>query len=486
MFHNIELNKEQPIYIQIKNYFRTMIAKGMLQKGERLPSTRELSSVLKVSRNTVISAYESLVDDGFINIIKCKGAFVSDININISSGWNTLWKHRINGFAKEAKNLDIVKQEAAWEKDMIPMSSISPDPELFPIEDFKRAFMNILSLEGYKILNYGYAQGYKPWIDYLMEYMESKGVNIRGKSILVTNGFTEAFEILLSSLTKEGDSILCENPTHNTALKIMKLKKLNILGVDMDREGISIEKARKIIERNSIKLAYITSSYHNPTGITMPWERRIELLEVLMNHDVPIMENGFNEELRYFGSHIAPIAAIGGEGNSVIYIGSFSKILFPGLRIGWILADECLIDYLESVKRSKNIHTSFLDQAILFEFFKEGYFEKYIKKARKVYKQKFEHAILCANNNIPRSKVYGEGGLHIFVKVLGVDSRAILKECMKKGVIFTPGDIFYTDDKGKDTFRIGFSRVDFEDIEKGTKIIGQEVNKSLKNIGMEL
>ncbi|NLM44421.1 MAG: GntR family transcriptional regulator, partial [Clostridiales bacterium] len=196
MFHNIQLNNEQPIYIQIKNYFRTMIAKGMLQKGERLPSTRELSSALNVSRNTVISAYESLVDDGFINIIKGKGAFVSDINVNSSSGWSTDWISRINSYAMEARNLDIVKHEAVWEKDMIPMSSISPDPELFPVEDFKRAFLNIISKESYKILNYGYAQGYKPLIDFLMEYMESKGVNIKGKNILITNGFTEAFEIL--------------------------------------------------------------------------------------------------------------------------------------------------------------------------------------------------------------------------------------------------------------------------------------------------
>ncbi|MCQ1531079.1 MocR-like pyridoxine biosynthesis transcription factor PdxR [Lutispora saccharofermentans] len=475
MFHNIEIDKGQPIYIQIKNYFRTMIAKGMLQKGERLPSTRELSSLLKVSRNTVISAYESLVDDGFINIIEGKGAFVSDINISSGGGWVTEWESRINEYAREARDLDIVKQEAVWEKEMIPMSSISPEPELFPMEDFKRAFMNIISLEGYKILNYGYAQGYKPLLDYLTGYMESKGVNTEGKSVLITNGFTEAFEILISSLTKEGDPILCENPTHNTALKIMKLRKLDILGAHMDGGGISIQEVKRIIENNKVKLAYITPSYHNPTGITMPWERRIELYDILAGNDIPIIENGFNEELRYFGSHISPIAAIGGRGNGVIYTGSFSKILFPGLRLGWIVADTALIDYLESVKRSRNIHTSFLDQAILYEFFREGSFEKYIKKARRVYKQKYEAAIAAVRQNIPQAMLYGDGGLHIFIKHKGINSRNLLSECIKKGVIFTPGDIFYINDEGKDAFRLGFSRVRADDIEIGIKIISSTI-----------
>jgi len=477
MLHNIELNKDQPMYIEIKNYFRTMIAKGMLQKGERLPSSRELSSMLKVSRNTVISAYESLVDDGFINIVKGKGAFVSNINVSGSHEWFIKWEPRINEYAEEARALDIVKQEATWEKDMIPMSSISPDPQLFPMEDFKRAFMNILNLEGHKILNYGYAQGYKPLLDYLMGYVESKGINIEGKSLLITNGFTEAFEMLLSSILEEGDSILCENPTHNTALKIMRLKKLNILGGAMNRDGISIEEVKKIIKRNTVKLAYITPSYHNPTGITMPWERRIEFFETLMHYDIPIIENGFNEELRYFGSHMAPIAAIGGKSNGVIYIGSFSKILFPGLRIGWILADNNLIDYLESVKRSRNIHTSFIDQAVLYEFLREGYFEKYIKKARKLYKQKYELAVSAVRQYIPKAELYGDGGLHIFMKLRGINSRSLLNECIKKDVIFTPGDIFYINNEEENTFRLGFSRVRIDDIERGIKIIGSEIDK---------
>ena len=125
----------------------------------------------------------------------------------------------------------------------------------------------------------------------------------------------------------------------------------------------------------------------------MPPAKRQAVLEVFAHHRVPIIEDGFNEELRYSGAHVAPLLALAGKGNNVVYIGSFSKILFPGLRLGWVVADRELIATLESIKRSMNIHTSFLDQALLYEYLKDGAFEKYLRRARKVYRQRHEAAI---------------------------------------------------------------------------------------------
>lgn len=360
---------------------------------------------------------------------------------------------------------------------MISFKSIAPDDKLFDVDNFKKSFLNCISREGGKILNYGYAQGYKPLIEYLLKYMENKGIDTSGKDILITNGFTEGFDLILSCLTNEGDKVICENPTHNTAIKIMKLHKLNIVGIDMDSNGVDLNDLSKKLNDNKFKLSYFIPSYHNPTGIVMSPEKRTDLYNILRKHNVPIIEDGFNEELRYLSDHVSPIAALSGSGNSVIYIGSFSKILFPGLRIGWTLADKSLIGYLESAKRSRNIHTSFLDQAVFYDYLREGNFEKYIKKARKFYKDKYEVAIKLAEKYIIKSRIYGEGGLHIFVKLDNLDSRELLKNCCSRGVIFTPGDIFYTDGGGKNTFRLGFSRVNNQDIEKGFKIIGEEIKK---------
>jgi DNA-binding transcriptional MocR family regulator len=476
MLFDINLHGREPAYIQIKNYFKDMILKGMLQKNEKLPSTRELSLILKVSRNTIITAYEFLEDEGFIHIIKGRGAFVNEIHINRLEKWNISWNDKITDYASKAEELDIMKHEILYKKGMISFKSIAPDEKLFNVEDFKRAFLNIVALEGNKLLNYGYAQGYKPLIDYLLKYMESKGVNIKNKSILITNGFTEGLDLILQSLTNVGDNVITENPTHNTTIKLMKLHGLNIIGIDMDRDGMNLSLLKEKLKENKVKLCYIIPSYHNPTSVVTSSQKRGQIYNALKEFDVPIIEDGFNEELRYTGAHISPIAAMQGEGNSVIYIGSFSKILFPGLRIGWILADNTLISMIESVKRSRNIHTSSLDQAILYEYLKEGNLEKYIKLIRKEYKNKYKFALNCAEKYIKYSCIYGEGGLHIFIKLKDLDARDVLNKCINKNVIFTPGDIFYVDGTGKNTLRLGISRNSLEDIEKGFKIIGEVIN----------
>lgn len=442
MFIEIKFNGSKPIYLQIKDKIKEMILSGMLQKHIKLPSSRELSKILSVSRNTVMEAYNYLEEEGFIYTVKSKGVFVADIKINHQENFSVDWKSRMNDYALSAESLDIVKHEAVWKKGMISFKSIAPDNSLFDIDEFKKSFLMRMSVEGDKLLNYGYAAGYRPLQEYLKKYMESKGVNVFNKEILVTNGFTEAFDILLSALMCEGDSIICENPTHNTAIKIMKLHKLNIIGVKMNRDGIDTDLLKLNVKPN-IKAAYLIPSYHNPTGIIMSPEKRMQVFEILKENNIPIIEDGFNEELRYSGSHIAPIAAFAGKGNSIIYAGSFSKILFPGLRIGWILADKELIYYLESIKRSRNIHTSFLDQAVLYQYLIDGSFEKYIRKARKAYREKYEAAEYYAKKYIPFKNIYGEGGLHIFIELDNdIDSRKVLDETYSKGVIFMPGDIF--------------------------------------------
>lgn len=477
MLFNISINDKEPIYEQIYNRIKEMIEEGLLPLESKLPSSRELSVMLSVSRSTVLTAYEMLEDDELVHTLKGKGTFVSKTAINLNNQWNITWDKEINNYAKTADKLDIIKNELTYERGFISFRSIAPDESLFDVEEFKRAFLNVISMNGDKILSYGYARGYEPLINHLLDYMEKKGVNIENKSILITNGFTEGFDIVLSAITKEGDNIICENPTHNTAIKLMKLNKLTILGVDITEDGIDFKRLEESLKSDKVKLAYLIPSYHNPTGRVMSFENRRNIYNLFRKHNVPIIEDGFNEELHHLSAHIAPIAAVSGKENSVIYIGSLSKILFPGIRVGWILADNSLIDALESVKRSRNIHTSVLDQAVLYEYLKSGSFERYVKKVRNIYKEKYETIKIMIDKHIPNKLMYQSGGLYVFIKLDGINSRDLLNRCYKRGVIFTPGDIFYVKSDGVDTLRLGFSRLSIEDIKRGIEIIGEEINE---------
>ncbi|MGV8982888.1 aminotransferase-like domain-containing protein [Clostridium sp.] len=477
MFFDLKLNKHETIYIQVYKYMKEMIEDGMLPLAGKLPSTREMASMMNLSRTTIMRAYALLCDNNLAYTVDGKGTFVSVIDVSKNNEWKMNWANDISNYASCAEKLDVMVHEKLYKKGMISFKTIAPDDSLFDVEEFKRAFLNTISKEGEKILNYGYAKGYKPLINFLMEYMRQKGVNTINKSILITNGFTEGFDIVLSSITESGDKIICENPTHNTAIKLMKLHELDIIGIEVDEEGINTSKLKQAIMVKDIKAAYLVPSYHNPTGMVMPYKKREEIYKLLKQQGIPIIEDGFNEELQHLGTHIAPIVSICGEENSVVYIGSLSKILFPGIRIGWIFADEKLIDALECVKRSRNIHTSSLDQSILYEYMKSGSFERYVKKARNIYKEKYELITRLAKVYIPHKYILGDGGLYIFIKLDGINARELLERCYARQVIFTPGDIFYTDGGGDDTIRLGFSRVSMEDIEKGIRIIGEEAKK---------
>lgn len=475
IFSSIDFNEDEPIYLQIENYIKNMINNNMVVANGKLPATRELSRILGVSRNSIITAYENLEDEGVVYTVKGKGTFISPSKSKTEEGWQISWNDKVNNYGKLALELDIVKSEIPWEKNLISFKSISPDGELFDMEEFKKAFLNRISIEGHKLLNYGYAKGYKPLMEYLLEYMKSKGVDIEGKDIIITNGFTEGLEMLCEAYTSPGDKIICENPTHNTSIKIMKVHGIEVVGVKMNEDGIDILELEEKLKDNKIKFGYLIPSYHNPTGIVLKGEKRFEVYNLFKKYNVPIIEDGFNEELLYNSTHVSPIAALDKGGSGVVYIGSFSKILFPGIRVGWLLADKEVINILESVKRCKNIHTSFLDQGILYEYLRSGAFEKQIKKVRKSYKERYEFVLKCINKYVNPKFIWGEGGLHIYIGIEGITGRELLNRCYKKGVIFTPGDVFSMDNAGDYTLRLGLSRLSLKEIEKGIKIIGEEL-----------
>ncbi|WP_244834711.1 PLP-dependent aminotransferase family protein [Clostridium sp. BJN0001] len=479
IFSTLTLNSDSPIYIQIVNHVLNSIKTGELKKGSKLPSTREAGKFLKVSRNSVLTAYEYLESREITATKKGVGTFVLAESKTEFTSKNIDYLSNINSYAKSLRDLDIMKKDHKYKKGMISFKSIAPNSDLFNTDDFKRALMDAWTFEENNLLNYGYAKGYKPLIDYFFEYMNEKRADKTNKDILITNGFTEAFDILISSITNKGDTILCEEPTHNTALKIMKSYGLNIVQIPMDKDGIIIENLEEKVSLENIKLAYLIPSYNNPTGIVTKSDRRKKIFEILNRNNIPIIEDGFNEELLYSSSPIDPLISLSGRGNGVIYIGSLSKILFPGLRIGWIFADSKLIDILESVKRGRTIHSSFLDQSVFYYYLKSGAFNRYLKQVKKYYKDKFTLVTDMINKYIPYEYMTGEGGLHVFLKLKNnISSDKLLDMCYKDNVIFMAGDIFFADtSKGKDTLRIGFGHVSDEEIKRGIKIIGKNIKK---------
>ncbi|MCG7378201.1 PLP-dependent aminotransferase family protein [Paenibacillus sp. ACRSA] len=477
MYSDLQLTDDRPVYIQVKDYMKRLILKGGLQADQKLPSTRELSTLMRVSRSTVLLAYAELEEEGLIYAVKGKGNYVSAAvdTPESTSGWTLDWNSHVSDYAIQAEQYDLMKHGSGAERGEISFTSIAPDEKLFDLHNVKRAFLDRMSLEGEVLLNYGYAQGYRPLMKYLRQYMENKGVDLSGKDILITNGFTEGFDLVLGALRKKSGRALCENPTHHTAIKNLKLHNFHLTGVEMEPDGLHLGQLEQELMKHSYDLAYLVPSYHNPTGIVTSPAKRAEIIRLMNQYHVPIIEDGFNEELRYSGSHVSPLIASMGKGNGLVYLGSFSKVLFPGLRVGWVIADAALIDYLESMKRARSIHTSTLDQSLLYQYLSNGNFDKYLKRARTEYKRKYELVVRCLRQHLPMCRISGEGGLHLFVQFpAAFRTRDLLTACKLKGVTFTPGDTFYLEPgQGLNTMRLGFSRVSDDNIRKGIGIIGE-------------
>ena len=269
IFSKFSFVEGKPLYRQIEEHIKEMIKSGLFVSESKLPATRELAKILGVSRTVIMTAYENLEIQGIIYSVKGKGTFVCKREIVRQTKWQMNWEDKRNHYSKTAEQMDIVNTEIPLEKHLISFKSISPDGHLFDLEEVKKAFLNRLTLEGDKLLNYGYARGYRPLIQYLLEYMQAKGVHTEGKGILITNGFTEGLELLLAAYTNSGDKILCENPTHHTAIKMMKAYGLELVGIKMQEDGIDICKLEKSLMMEEIKFGYLIPSYHNPTGIVM-------------------------------------------------------------------------------------------------------------------------------------------------------------------------------------------------------------------------
>ena len=330
---------------------------------------------------------------------------------------------------------------------------------------------DVLAADDGRLLNYGYARGYEPLRQYLLSDMRAKGINTDGQELIIVNGFRQGVELVTRVLVDEGTRVLVEAPTYNGVIGVLKSRMADIGAVDMDAQGMDPERLEREILKKRPALVYCVPTYQNPTGINMPLERRREVLRVCARHGVPILEDGFNEELRFRGESYPTLKSMDPAG-VVIYAGSFSKVLFPGLRIGWVLAPRELYHYLLNEKFNQDIHTSTVIQAALNEFLRRGCLERHLKASRVLYRERMAALLDALDEHFSDIADWRrtDGGFSVFVTLRGgVDARARLDRARAVGVMYVPGDVFYPDGRGRDSMRLGFSRLSAAEIREGVR-----------------
>lgn len=360
---------------------------------------------------------------------------------------------------------------------IISFAGGAPAPELFPKDELAEIAADILKNKGEEALQYGITEGYTPLRNWVCEKLKNENCFKEGDNCIIVSGGQQGIDLASKSLINPGDGVVCELPSFIGGLNAFRSNNAELFGVPLDDEGIDTEALEDLLkEHKNIKIVYTISSFQNPSGITMSLERRKKLLELAEKYDFIIFEDNPYGDLRFAGEEVAAIKSLDKNGR-VVYFSSFSKILSPGLRLGYTCADSALMERMIICKQVEDVHTNVLSQMIAYEYLVRYSIDEHIAHLREVYGRRCKLMIECMDKYFPKCVKHTnpEGGLFIFCTMPEeFDSKDVLKAALDKGVAFVPGSATMPDDKAKySTFRMNYSNASEENIEKGIKLLGE-------------
>jgi 2-aminoadipate transaminase len=363
---------------------------------------------------------------------------------------------------------------------MISFAGGNPAPESFPAEDIAQLAADLIRENGCHILQYGGTPGISRLKKTVLDMAAQRGIRADMDEVIITSGSTQGIGLAAKTLCNPGDVILAESPTFIGALQTFFTYEASVVGVDMDEEGMIVDALEDKIRRHRPKFVYTIPTFQNPTGRTMPLERRKKLLQVCAKHNVLVVEDDPYCDLRYSGEPVPPIKSLD-DGSHVIYLLSFSKIISPGLRVGAAVADRRIVEKYNICKQGEDLHTANLSQEIVEAYMHSGKAEKHIEALCDGYRAKRD-AMLSKLAGFPKGVEYTkpDGGLFIWVTLpQGVDAVALFKQSVEAGVAFVPGTHFYPDGGHENTLRLNFSMASFEQIDKGMDILKGVVERNI-------
>lgn len=380
----------------------------------------------------------------------------------------------INKFAKRA---DYVRASDVREllkltenPDVISFAGGMPAPELFPIEEMIKVSEAVLREGGKKALQYGATEGYPPLREYIAERMRKAGMKADADDILITSGSQQGLDLTAKTFIDEGDTIICESPTYLAAINAFRTYMPNFVEVGMDEDGMIIEELEEALKENpNTKFIYTIPDFQNPTGRSMSLDRRKKLIELANRYDVLVAEDNPYGELRFEGDHIPPIKHFDTEGR-VIYMSTFSKILSPGLRIGWVCADPEITRKYVLFKQGTDLHTNVLAQMQALKYVEMYNIEEHIDRIKEVYKRRKDLMAKTIQDVFPEGiKVTNpKGGLFLWAVLPSeLNARDVLKKCLDVNVAFVPGGSFFPNGGNENTFRLNFSNMPEDKIVEG-------------------
>jgi len=389
----------------------------------------------------------------------------------VTADWDGLFAERIDGMKGSAIRELLKVTEMP---DVISFAGGLPAPEVFPVREFKEACNFVLEEIGARALQYGPTEGYPPLKDYLVDKMKRYGVPVEPGNILLTNGSQQALDLVGKLFIHQGDLVLTESPTYVGALQAFNAYQPNYVTIPMDENGMRVDMLDNLLARHKVKFIYVLPNFQNPSGVTLSLERRFQLAEVAAEHGIIIVEDDPYGELRFEGENLTSLIVIHKE--NVLYLGTFSKTLAPGIRLGWVVAPQKVIQKMVLAKQGTDLHTGTFVQMVAYDICQRGILREHVKLIRDVYRERRDVMLRAMAKHFPVGVTWThpEGGLFLWVTLPEhVDADELLKVAIEEKVAFVPGANFFPEGGGHNTMRLNFSNARPELIDEGIKRLGR-------------
>jgi GntR family transcriptional regulator, regulator for abcA and norABC len=456
-----------PLYIQIKEYIKEKIETGEWAVGTKIPPQRKLAEALGVNRSTIVAALEELIAEGLLEGKSGSGTKVINNTWSLMTStpppdWNSYVQAGIHH-----PNLPTIQEinKAEFDPNIIRLGTGELSPDLFPRKMMKQVFKRLP--DRIDSLGYEEPKGLLFLREQLSRYLKTHGIEASPSSILIVSGALQALQLISLGLLQRGSTIFLEKPSYLYSLHVFQSAGMRLFGLPLDENGVQIKTITEQKKRQNASLLYTIPSFHNPTGILMSEERRKELIDVCEQEQLPIIEDDVYRELWLDSPPPPPLKAIDKNG-LVLYLGSISKTLSPGLRIGWVVGPKPVIERLADIKMQTDYGSSSLSQWAVAEWLSSGFYHQHLEEVRKELKIRREVMIDSLQRHFSDIAAWSvpKGGFYIWLRILPLLSiRKLFEKALERGILLNPGNVY--DQHATQYLRLSYSYASLADLDKG-------------------
>ncbi|HEX5609997.1 MAG TPA: PLP-dependent aminotransferase family protein [Solirubrobacterales bacterium] len=374
--------------------------------------------------------------------------------------------------------------------EVISLAGGLPDTSTFPPQSFAAQMTRIAQESAAEALQYGPTEGFEETKDCILQVMAAEGMLPDPEDVIVTTGGQQAIDLVCKTLVDPGDVVICEAPTYPGAVPVFCSYQADVVQVECDENGMRIDQLEELLgtlhrEGRHPKFIYSVPTFQNPAGVTLSLERRARLVELARMHELLVIEDNPYGLLRFGGEALPPLYQLDG-GDFVIYIGTFSKILSPGIRLGWAVAPPPVMEKIVLGKQAADLCTSTLTQYFVREYFEEGKWRGYIEDLIELYRGRRDTMLAALDQHFPAEATWTapEGGLFIWATLPSyIDTSDLLAKALRADVAFVPGEAAYIDERGRSSMRLNFSGVSEDEIREGIRRIGEVISEQVELYG---